>query len=110
MNLVMVMAKILFVEDDLELAANVSRWLSAENHTVEHVANGREGLDRALLADYDLIVLDWNLPELDGIDICKQYRDNRGKTPVMMLTGRNADDEKAEGLDTGADDYLCKPF
>jgi len=103
-------AKILIIEDDVQLASLVLRWLTKEGHVVEHVASGGEGLQRLRFDPYDLIVLDWNLPEVEGIDILKQFRRSGGTTPILMLTGKKAIEEKLEGLSEGADDYLTKPF
>lgn len=104
------MAKILVVEDDKLLGPTIEDWLKGEKHTVELVVDGREGLDRLKFYDYDLIILDWQLPEVSGLEICKQYRISGGKTPVLFLTGKTAIQDKEAGLDTGADDYLTKPF
>jgi|SRR5277367_6747838 len=104
------MAKILFVEDDVNLAEMVVEWLTFEHHKVEVVHNGRAGLDRIRLASYDLVILDRNLPEVDGVEICRTHRADGGTTPIIMLTGMNAITDKETGLDTGADDYLTKPF
>lgn len=104
------MAKILIVEDDLQLAALVARWLQKESHVVEHVDNGGEALQRLRFDSYDLIILDWNLPEVEGIDILRDFRSRGGRTPVLMLTGRKSIEEKVKGLEVGADDYLPKPF
>lgn len=104
------MAKILIVEDDLQLAGLVLRWLTKEGHIVEHEKNGGEALQRLRFDPYDLIVLDWNLPEVEGIDILSDFRARGGTTPILMLTGRKAIEEKLMGLEAGADDYLPKPF
>jgi len=104
------MPKFLLVEDDKELAATVARYLTLERHTVEVVADGREGLERVLTCIYDAIILDIQLPNMDGVDICREYRSKGGKTPVVMLTGRSHIADKELGLDAGADDYLTKPF
>jgi two-component system OmpR family response regulator len=104
------LAKILIVEDDVQLAELVMRWLKREGHLVEHVSSGGDALQRLRFDPYDLIVLDWNLPEVEGIDILKNFRQNGGTTPVLMLTGKKAIEEKLEGLGRGADDYLTKPF
>lgn len=104
------MAKILIVEDDLQLAALVVRWLQKESHVVEHVDNGGEALQRLRFDSYDLIILDWNLPEVEGIEILRDFRSRGGRTPVLMLTGRKSIEEKVRGLEVGADDYLPKPF
>jgi DNA-binding response OmpR family regulator len=104
------MAKILVVEDDPAVANSVKEWLEHERHLVELVGNGLEAMDLLFTFDYELIVLDWNLPKLSGLDVCKQYRSRRGKVPVLMLTGKGAISEKEEAFDCGADDYLTKPF
>jgi DNA-binding response OmpR family regulator len=104
------MAKILLVEDDKDLAATVAKYLTMERHVVEVVNDGQDGLDRVLAGSYDVIVLDVNLPNVNGVEICRQYRNQRGKTPVIMLTGQTAVADKELGLDTGADDYITKPF
>ncbi|HEY9792337.1 MAG TPA: response regulator transcription factor [Candidatus Obscuribacterales bacterium] len=104
------MAKILLIDDDIELTAVIAGWLASENHLVETVHEGREGLDRLRACQYDVILLDWTLPEMEGIEVLKNYRDEGGSTPVIMLTGKRAVVEKTAGLDTGADDYLTKPF
>jgi len=104
------MAKILLVEDDTDLATMIAEWLSFEHHSVEVVHTGRDGMDRLRLCQYDCIILDWSLPEMTGLDICKNYRSNKGTAPIIMLTGKGSISEKEAGLDSGADDYLTKPF
>lgn len=104
------MAKILLVEDDLELAKNVCSWLEFDHHSVEHCTSGAEGLDRLKFFQFDLVVLDWELPEISGIEILKEFRRSGGKTPVLMLTGKDGVADIEAGLNTGADDYLTKPF
>jgi DNA-binding response OmpR family regulator len=105
------MAKILLVEDDNTLALSVKDWLEDESHIVDIVSEGKEALDRLRLYSYDVAILDWQLPgEIDGIKVCEQYRSSGGAAPILMLTGRAALDDKTEGLDAGADDYLPKPF
>ncbi|MFA7335273.1 MAG: response regulator transcription factor [Candidatus Obscuribacterales bacterium] len=104
------MAKILIVEDDLQLASLVNRWLTKEGHIVEHIQNGAEGQQRLKFDPYDVVILDWNLPEVEGIDILKDFRGRGGTTPVLMLTGKKTIDDKLMGLGAGADDYLAKPF
>lgn len=104
------MAKILIVEDDVDLTVMIVEWLSFEHHSVEVVHNGREGVERLSLCQYDAIILDWSLPEVTGLDICRQYREQGGKSPIIMLTGKNSISDKEHGLDSGADDYLTKPF
>ena len=104
------MAKILVVEDNLELKQAVQQALKSENHIVESVDDGLEAMQRIETYGYDLIVLDWDLPGLDGLEICRRHRFNGGKTLILMLTGKVSTDEKELGLDSGADDYLGKPY
>jgi len=104
------MAKILIVEDDLDLCARIVEWLTLENHTIEVVHDGKEGSERIKLYPYELVVLDWGLPGLPGIEVCRSYRAAGGTTPILMLTGKSDITQKTDGLDSGADDYLTKPF
>lgn len=104
------MAKILFAEDDSIFAEAVSSWLTAERYDVEWVATGSEALERLTTYSYDAVILDWQLPGAEGVEVCRQYRKQGGRAPVIMLTGLSAIDSKIEGLDSGADDYLTKPF
>ena len=104
------MAKILFAEDDLDLAERIDQWLKHEHHIVEVVYDGRKAFESLQYFKYDLAILDWGLPNMTGIEICTKYRAAGGVTPILMLTGRNDVEEKATGLDSGADDYLTKPF
>lgn len=104
------MSKILLVEDDKDLAVTVSRFLELERYAMEVVHDGRDGLDRILTCDYDLIILDIAMPNVDGVEICRRFRDSGGKTPIIMLTGQSKVTEKELALDSGADDYLTKPF
>jgi DNA-binding response OmpR family regulator len=104
------MAKVLIVEDDIPVSETIEEWLKLEHHMVEKLHNGTEALECMKAFEYDLIVLDWMLPELSGTEICKQFRMRGGKTPILMLTVNDAVSQKATGLDAGADDYLTKPF
>jgi DNA-binding response OmpR family regulator len=104
------MAKILLVEDNADLVTALIDWLTHEHFTVEVASNGRTGMDLMTCAEYDLMILDWDLPDINGIELCRQFRRQGGKTPIIMLTGKSAIAEKEEGLDSGADDYLTKPF
>ncbi len=104
------MAKILLVEDDEALSTMIIDWLQNERFLVDAVANGNEGMSLLKVNQYDAIILDWNLPGMAGVDICRNFRGMGGSTPVIMLTGRGMIDEKAQGFDSGADDYLTKPF
>ncbi len=105
-----VMAKILLIEDDQQLALSVKEQLENAKHVVEHVAEGSEGFDRLRLYSYDVAILDWQLPDISGVDVLKKYRDLGGNTPVLMLTGKTEIDFRLEGFSSGADDYLTKPF
>ena len=104
------MAKILIVEDNEDLANTVRTFLMFEHHTVEHIVDGQDASDHLRTFQYDLIVLDWTLPRLTGLDILRRFRQLGGTTPVLMLTGHDTITEKEAGLDSGADDYLTKPF
>lgn len=104
------MAKILIVEDDVQLAEIIGRWLTNEHNTVELVADGEDALSHLKLYAYELIILDWQLPGMEGIEILNRYRAAGGKTPILMLTGKRTIEDKMQGLDSGADDYLTKPF
>lgn len=104
------MAKVLIVEDDKQLSALVVDWLTGEKYTTEAVFKGTDGLERLKFYKYDVVILDWDLPGLSGVEVCRQFRDEGGTTPILMLTGKKEITEKAEGLDSGADDYLTKPF
>jgi DNA-binding response OmpR family regulator len=104
------LAKILIVEDDRELANFVRSYLEFENHTVEVYHVGGEGRAKLLGAQFNLVILDWEIPEVSGVEMLKEFRDQGGKTPVLMLTGKDQVEDKETGLDCGADDYLTKPF
>jgi DNA-binding response OmpR family regulator len=103
---------ILVVEDNLKLAANLQSLLELEGHAVAVAHDGEEGLRRALAERFDCIILDLNLPKLDGISVCRTLREGDDPTPVpiLMLTARSSKRDVVLGLDTGADDYLPKPF
>ncbi|MBX9670837.1 MAG: response regulator transcription factor [Candidatus Obscuribacterales bacterium] len=104
------MSKILLVEDDLALKKSLKVFLSRQNYVVEAVETAEDALFRLKSEQYDLIILDWGLPDMTGIDVLNRYRSGGGMTPVLMLTGKNQAVDKATGLDSGADDYLTKPF
>ncbi len=104
------MAKILVVEDDAALAYSLSSWLELEGHRPEVVHDGLEGLQLLTSYGFELAILDWQLPGLDGVEICSRYRRAGGRVPILMLTQKSQNIEKAAGLDAGADDYLTKPF
>lgn len=102
--------RLLLVEDDHKIAGYVKRGLEEEGYAVDVVYNGRDGLDWAISAPYDLFILDVMLPGLDGYNFCRELRRQGKHAPVLMLTARDAIDDRVEGLDAGADDYLVKPF
>ena len=102
--------RILVVEDEAEIADFVVRGLREEGFTVEHSADGRDGLHRLSTESWDVILLDWWLPGIDGLQLLERYRQAGGTTPVLFLTARDAISDRVRGLDGGADDYLCKPF
>lgn len=104
------MAKILVVEDDESLGPVVEQVLSDERHLVDRVLNVADCKAYLDSVTYDLLVIDWNLPDGTGVDVCMEYRRKGGTSPVLMLTGRTDVDDKVSGLDAGADDYLTKPF
>src|ERR1700738_4164806 len=100
---------ILVIDDDAELCRLVSRFLGAEGYSVQTVHTSGLGIDRALSGDYDLVVLDVMLPEMDGFEVLRRMR-AKSSTPVLMLTARGDDLDRILGLEMGADDYLPKPF
>jgi len=104
------MAKILLVEDDRDLSMMVKAGLEGERHVVETAFDGSEALHLLKTEEYDVVVLDWQLPELSGIEVLKKIRQTSKPVSVIMLTGKSGIDHKEEGMDTGADDYLTKPF
>lgn len=101
---------ILLVEDERRLAAAVKRVLEEEGHVVDHAADGGDAFLQAKTEQYDVIVLDVMLPSMNGYDIARRLRAGGDATPILMLTARDAVQDRVEGLDAGADDYLVKPF
>lgn len=104
------MAKILVVEDDQMLGDTIEQSLLQDKHQVDLVRDGLIAMDYLRTIQYDVAVLDWQLPGLAGIDICRKYRSSGGQMPIIMLTAMSKLDDKEAGLDSGADDYLTKPF
>ena len=102
--------KLLFAEDDRDLCRAVEALLKHAGYTVDTVNDGRDALDYAAGGDYDGIVLDWMMPGLDGVQVLKALRGRGVATPCLMLTARDAVEDRVAGLDAGADDYLPKPF
>ncbi|MBQ6490751.1 MAG: response regulator, partial [Atopobiaceae bacterium] len=103
------MSRILIVEDEAKIARFVELELTHEGYEVDKAADGREGVERALAGDYDLILLDILLPQLNGMEVLRRVRREKD-TPVILLTARDAVMDKVAGLDAGADDYITKPF
>lgn len=102
--------RILIVEDEHHIANSLKKGLEQERCAVDVVYDGEAGLDLALTEDYDLLILDLMLPRLDGMAICRQLRAEGKHTPILMLTAKGQLDDKVNGLNAGADDYLTKPF
>jgi two-component system, OmpR family, copper resistance phosphate regulon response regulator CusR len=102
--------RILIVEDDAALSSFIRKGLEAEHHAVDTANDGEQGRAMALEFDYDLVVLDLNLPGVDGLSILKSVRQRKTSMPVMILTARSRVEDRVQCLDTGADDYLVKPF
>lgn len=102
--------RILLVEDERRLANVVKKGLLEEGFAVDVAYDGEEGKYLAESEEYDLIILDITLPKVDGVTICKELRKKNNKTPILMLTARATLEEKVIGLDSGADDYITKPF
>jgi len=102
--------RVLIVEDERKISAYVKRGLEEQGYAVDAVYTGRDALDWAEAAPYDLILLDILLPELDGLSVCRELRRSGLRMPILMLTARDAVDDRVAGLDSGADDYLIKPF
>lgn len=101
---------VLLAEDDLKLAAMIAERLRAESHTVAHAGSGPEALELAEEAVPDVVVLDRMLPGIDGLSVLRRWRDGGLQAPVLMLTALDGIDDRVEGLESGADDYLGKPF
>jgi len=104
------MTKILLVEDDLDLAGKVSAWLKDENIRAEVANCGKDALSLLASFEYDVVVLDWNLPDITGLEVLRRFRKVGGKTHIIFLTGQDDIDNKLEALSSGADDYMTKPF
>lgn len=102
--------RILIVEDDAALASFVRKGLEAEHHAVDTIGDGQQGRAMALEINYDLVVLDLNLPSMDGLSVLRSVRQAKPSLPVMVLTARSRVEDRVQCLDTGADDYLAKPF
>lgn len=104
------MITLLLVEDDLDLAGNIIDYLELEDMVCDHASNGVAALNLMQKQAYQVVVLDINLPRLDGLSVCQHWREQGNDTPVIMLTARDQLDDKLSGFESGADDYLVKPF
>jgi len=102
--------RILLVEDNAEIAEAVKRMLERERYAISHVADGESALTQLIDGEFDLAVLDLVIPKGDGFSVCAKAREAGVSTPVLMLTARDAVEDRVRGLDCGADDYLVKPF
>lgn len=102
--------RLLFAEDDRDISKAVQTLLERSGYSVDAVYNGQDALDYIEQADYDGVILDWMMPKKSGIEVLARMRGKGISTPVLMLTARDAIEDRVEGLDTGADDYLPKPF
>ena len=102
--------RILVVEDDVKIAAFISQGLKEESYSVDVTHHGDEAIYLAQVNSYDVILLDLMLPGSDGLEVCQRLREKELQTPIIMLTARNRLEDKIDGLDSGADDYLTKPF
>jgi len=102
--------RILVIEDEHKIANSIKKGLEQEHFVVDVVYDGTEGYDYATGEEYDLIILDRMLPGMDGVALCIKLRSEQVHTPVLMLTAKGQIEDKIEGLDTGADDYMTKPF
>jgi DNA-binding response OmpR family regulator len=102
--------KILVVEDDRKLARLLQRVLQEEGYTADTCSSGEQALTQAKSGIYDLVLLDWMIPDLDGLAVCRELRRGGSTVPILMLTARGEVSERVLGLDAGADDYLIKPF
>jgi DNA-binding response OmpR family regulator len=104
------MPRVLIIEDEEKMARMLTRVLREEGHVAETAGDGRTGLGRALDDSFDLLIVDWMLPDLSGVQLVKRLRAAEVRTPTIMLTARDQIEDRVEGLDAGADDYLPKPF
>ena len=102
--------RVLLIEDDVTIARLLKEGLEDESYAVDVANDGSEGYRTAVADDYDVIILDIMLPGMNGYEVCRALRNDGNKTPILMLTARDTERDIVEGLDTGADDYLAKPF
>ncbi|HEY9730390.1 MAG TPA: response regulator transcription factor [Drouetiella sp.] len=104
------MTRVLLVDDDEDHLVLLSACLQAENYTVVEATNGSQGREWLISSLFDLIILDWTMPDVSGVELCRLYRSRGGTTPVLFLTGKTEIVDKETGFDVGGDDYLTKPF
>jgi OmpR-family two-component system manganese-sensing response regulator len=104
------MPKMLIIEDDADAADKLRQLMEPHGWSVELAGTGRDGLQLLEGFKYDFILLDWNLPDLTGLEVCRKYRHGGGETPIIFLTGRGEIESRESGLDAGGDDYLVKPY
>ena len=104
------MRKVLIIEDDPAIRIALEDDFTAEGYHVDSADNGQDGLEKGLVPDYDVIVLDLMLPEINGFEVCKKIREQGIGTPIIMLTAKSQEVDKILGLEIGADDYITKPF
>jgi DNA-binding response OmpR family regulator len=102
--------RLLLVEDNFRLSKALRLSLEESGYVVDTAADGEEGQELAELTPYDAIILDIMLPKRDGLEVCRNLRQQHMRTPIIMLTARDTVDDRVKGLDSGADDYLVKPF
>ena len=102
--------RLLVIEDEPDLAEGLVRGLRQQGYAVDVAYDGLQGWELAITNEYDLLILDLNLPEMDGLEVCRRVRASRPALLILMLTARSGPDERVAGLDLGADDYLVKPF
>jgi len=102
--------RFLLVEDDVALAASLARGLREQAYAVDVAADGEDALFQASISPYDAIILDVNLPKIDGFTVCRRIRQSESAVRILMLTARGNTEDRVQGLDSGADDYLAKPF
>ena len=104
------MTTILLVENDSDLSMPVAGWLEYENHVVETVKSGEAALEQLKSGKYDIVILNWELPGMSGLDVCKEYRKVGGSAPILLITTKKHTGENQQALEAGANDYLNKPF
>ena len=102
--------RILLIEDEKRIADFIARGLEGSGYTVDNAENGEQALDLVSDAAYDLIILDLMLPDMDGLVVLQKIRNRKSSQPILILSARGSLDDRVKGLDTGADDYLVKPF